>query len=210
MVEIQGTEFSLWWDVDRAKLKGLSFDGRVEWLRKRIDEVLFKPLAVMEKAEHETRVWLAVTELICGGIEAIAGFYGTGHHGPTHRRPNLFCHFVSDFMDKDFSKTALNAKGQSQTYCRHLQDYFRGGLDHGFSIEWGGLWHDGEDGTVGYLRKAGDGNGIAVDPRMLLNDFRQAIHAYFVKLATDGANSTIGNNFQKRFTAILEHRSRTR
>jgi hypothetical protein len=87
MVEIQGTEFSPWWDVDRAKLKGLSFDGRVEWLRKRIDEVLFKPLAVLEKAEHETRVWLAVTELICGGIEAIAGFYGTGHHGPTHRRP---------------------------------------------------------------------------------------------------------------------------
>jgi hypothetical protein len=26
-------------------------------------------------------------------------------------------------------------------------------------IEWGGLWHDGEDGTHGYLRSAGGRQG---------------------------------------------------
>lgn len=96
------------------------------------------------------------------------------------------------------------------TFCQHLQEYFRGGLDHGFAIEWGGLWHSGEDGTHGYLRLAADGKGISVDPRELLTDFRQAVSAYFSRLESDGENSIIGENFQNRFNRILQHRGRIR
>jgi hypothetical protein len=113
-------------------------------------------------------------------------------------------------MHSDFYRKAHSATGDSWTYCQHLQEYFRGGLDHGFAIEWGGLWHDGEDGTHGYLRQAGDGKGIAIDPRTLLNDFCNAVDTYFDRVLRDGENSIIGENFQNRFNRILEHRGRIR
>lgn len=62
----------------------------------------------------------------------------------------------------------------------------------------------------GYLRPVNDGKGIAVDPQLLWNDFRQAVEKYFYQLLVDGPNSTLGKKFEKRFTAILEHRSRKR
>lgn len=211
MVEIEGCKFSLFWDIDRANLKRLSFSGRVEWLQKRIEEVLLKPLKALEQVEGETLVWLAVTELVCAGIEALAGFYGDGRYSPDqHASLKPFCRFVYVFMHSDFSRKAQSASGETWTYCQHLQEYFRGGLDHGFAIEWGGLWHDGDNGMVGYLRPVNDGKGIAVDPRVLLNDFRQAVDAYFKQLLRDGENSIIGENFQKRFDRILEHRGRIR
>ena len=198
MPTIEGIEFSLFWDKDRDALKSLSFPGRAEWLRERVEAVLLKPLDTL-KSEPKTFVWLAATELVCAGIEAFAGFYG-----------KRFCEFVHEFMHADFANTAKNAKGKTWTYCQHLQEYFRNGLDHGFSIEWGGLWHDGENGMPGYLRPVSDSKGIAIDPLTFLDDFRKAVDAYFKKLTIDGENSITGKNFQKRFNAILEHRSRTR
>jgi hypothetical protein len=211
MTIIQGEEFSLFWDIDRIKLKVLPFTGRVEWLQKRVEQVLLNPLKVLEKAETNAFVWLATTELVCAGIESLAGFYGDGRHGPDPH-PNLrpFCRFVYKFMSSNFALRAQSANGESWTYCQHLQEYFRGGLDHGFAIEWGGLWHDGEDGTRGYLRPASDGKGIAIDPRKLLTDFCQAVDGYFSKLLREGENSITGENFQNRFNRILEHRSRIR
>jgi hypothetical protein len=50
------------------------------------------------------------------------------------------------FMHRDFSEVALNKTGQTRTYCEHLQAYFRNGLDHGFTIEWGGIWKADEPG----------------------------------------------------------------
>lgn len=209
---IEGVEFELFWDKDRGKLKSLSFEGRAKWLRQRVEMLLIEPLTVLEKAATPTTfVWLAVTELICAGIESLAGFYGDGRHDPDPH-PNLrpFCRFVYKFMSSNFALKAQSANGETWTYCQHLQEYFRGGLDHGFAIEWGGLWHDGEDGTHGYLRLAGDGKGIAIDPRALLKDFCEATNEYFSKLLRDGENSITGENFQKRFNRILEHRSRIR
>ena len=211
MAEIEGTEFGLWWDVDRTKLKGLSFVGRVEWLRKRMERVLLKPLEALEAREHEMFVWLAVTELLCAGIEALGGFYGcTYQRGKKSKQSSSFCRFIDSFMDQGFSQTAKSAEGKNWTYGEHLEKYFRSGLDHGFSTEWGGLWIDGENGLPGYLRPARDGNGIAVAPRALLLDFRQAVNKYFDQLAKDGEKSLIGRNFQGRFNGILQHKGRTR
>ena len=64
MFKIEGTEFRLFWDMDRPKLAHLSFSGRAEWLQLRTVETLLKPLDVLKKAEGEALVWLAGTELI--------------------------------------------------------------------------------------------------------------------------------------------------
>jgi hypothetical protein len=91
---------------------------------------------VLEQAEHAVFTWLAITELVCAGIEALGGFYGNGQH----RGEKPFCKFVYAFMHSGFGKVAAGSDGKPRTYCQHLQDYFRHGLDHGFSIEWGGIW----------------------------------------------------------------------
>lgn len=194
---IQAKDFSLWWDKDRQRLKTLDFSGRIYWLEKRTQRVLIDPISELEKLGNQAFVWMAVAELICAGIHSLAGFYG-----------GRFCQFVAKFMDKDFSKVAKNKKGQNWTYCEHLQEYFRNCLDHGFYIEWGGLWHDGEDGTRGYLRPAGDNEGIAIDPRTLVKDFCEATNKYFAELKQKGENSPIGQNFIKRFDAILQRKKR--
>ena len=207
MPEIEGTDFSLFWDVDRERLKGLSFPGRSEWLKLRVQETLLKPLDALVAVEKTTFVWLAITELLCAGIESLGGFYGRNR---TKSDPEPFCRFVHAFMSADFSKQAKNTQGKNWTYCEHLQKYFRSGLDHGFAIEWGGIWHSGEDGTTGYLRAAGDGKGIAIDPRILLDDFRQAVDKYFAQLCQEGENSTVGKDFQNRFENLLQQRGKTR
>ena len=76
MALIPGVDFSFFWDLDRTKLKTLPFFGCVEWLQNRVDQVLVKPLDALAILEGNTMVWLAVTELVCAGIESLAGFYG--------------------------------------------------------------------------------------------------------------------------------------
>jgi hypothetical protein len=81
-------------------------------------------------------------------------------------------------------------------------------LDHGFYIEWGGIWSHDEGGTQGYLRPTADNEGIAIDPCTLLKDFCEAKTKYFAELKQKGENSPIGQNFMKRFEAILKRKKR--
>jgi len=178
MAEIQGRNFTLFWDLDRDRLAELPFAGRVVWLRARITETLLNPLAVLENADGAAFVWLATTELVCAGIEALGGFYGGGKDG----RNTPFCRFVDAFMHGDFSKRALDRNGKERSYCEHLQEYFRNGLDHGFAVEWGRLWKADDPSAPGYLRPNPSGEGIAVCPYMLLADFREAVERYFERL----------------------------
>jgi hypothetical protein len=198
-------ELTYFWDIDRPVLAGLSFPGRVEWLRQRIDRTLLQPLGLLEKAHTSLFVWLASTELICAGIQALGGFLGNTQFGEA----TPFCRFVHNFMHSDFSKCALDKDNSRITYCEHLQKYFRNGLDHGFVINWGGLWKANEPGFGGgYLRPNKDGNGIAVCPEMLLSDFRRAVGLYFDRLLSDGEQSVIGKNFTKRFESIMKQGDR--
>jgi hypothetical protein len=194
---IQGNNFSLWWDIDRQELKNLDFSGRVEWLENRTERVLIDPLNELANLTNKAFVWMAVTELVCAGINSLAYFCG-----------GSFCQFVDKFMDKDFSKVAKNKEGEDQSYCEHLWKYFRNCLDHGFYIEWGGIWHHDEGGTQGYLRPTADNEGIAIDPRTLLKDFCEAKNKYFAELKQEGENSKIGKKFTKAFEAILKRKKR--
>lgn len=206
MANIKGIDFSLFWDIDRGDLSKLPFDGRVRWLHERVKMTLLEPLRILEEAQERTYPWLVITELVCSGIEALGGFHADGLHGSRM----FFCGFVHDFMSRDFAKSAPEKNGTHSTYCEHLWGNFRNALSHGFALEWGGLWHSNESGLPGYLRPNKIGEGLAICPRSLLADFRQAVDAHFARLLADGEASRIGASFQRRFQAILTQQGRTR
>jgi hypothetical protein len=83
-------DLTYFWDIDRPVLKALLFAGRVDWLRKRIDKTLLQPIAILEKAHTDAFVWLAITELVCAGIQALGGFLGDSQFG----QGTPFCRFV--------------------------------------------------------------------------------------------------------------------
>jgi hypothetical protein len=203
--QIENEEFTLFWDLDRDKLAAVSFLGRAAWLRARITMVLLVPLDALEKAGGSASSWLATTELVCAGIVALGQFYGGGKNG----RNTPFCRFVDAFMHGDFSKRALDHNGNARSYCEHLQQYFRNGLDHGFAVEWGRLWMANEPDASGYLRPNPSGDGIAVCPQMLLEDFREAVDKYFARLLREGENSLMGRSFGERFENIRTQKIRS-
>ncbi len=212
MANIEGTEFTFLLDIDRPYLSGLSFAGRTEWLEQRIQLTLLTPIDVLVESQQKPFPWLATTALVCDGIEALSGFFGDGRHGiGSASGTSPFCRFVHGFMHSNFSRELPNARGELWTYCQHLQEYFRNGLGHGFSVEWGGLWYsDDPNQQRGYLRPAQNVRGIAICPRTLIEDFRSAVKLYFSKLRNDGENSLVGQNFQDRFNAILKQRGKIR
>jgi hypothetical protein len=163
--------------------------------------VLLGPLTLLVEKHNEEYVWLCTTQLVCAGIDALDGFYGNGSHGSG----TFFCRFVEAFMDPGFRQKALDKKGKSKTYCEHLKNYFRHGLTHGFSIEYGVLSKAAEQGG-NYLSQNGS-NGISVCPEMLVIDFRQAVDSYFSLLVQQGEHSTIGKNFMNRFESIRKQES---
>ena len=57
MAEIEGKQFTLFWDMDRSELPSLSFQGRAEWLQLRIKETLLKPLAILETADRSFKAF---------------------------------------------------------------------------------------------------------------------------------------------------------
>lgn len=210
MFETEGKEFRLFWDMDRKPLQTLSFEGRANWLRHRLNFTLLKPIEAIVDTGEDVFAWLAVTELVCAGIDALSGFYGDKRLAALAGVPEQppFCRFVYAFMHSDFSREILDSKGKNRMYCEHLYMYFRGGLAHGFGIEWGGLWNANTEGLEGYLRPNFDGQGVAICPRAFLTDFRQAVGAYFQKLIREGENSTMGRNFRERFETILQQSSK--
>jgi len=200
MADIEGKNFTLFWDFDRDALRDLNFVGRIEWLRLRVNETLLRPISLLEMHIGEAFVYLAVVELVCAGIESLSDFYGNGNHG----KGSQFCRFVYKFMSSDYEGEALDNEGRSISFCEHLRKYFRNGLDHGFSIQWGGLWHaDEPDLTPGYLRHNKKNEGIAVCPKAFVKDFQNAVELYFQQLSKEGEHSVIGRNFTKRFKSIL-------
>src|SRR5262245_9151143 len=195
---IEGTSFTLFWELDRESLSRLSFLGRVEWLQLRTHKTLLDPLAMLEQQNGSAFVWLAVTELVCAGIEALGGFHGGKKNG-SH---SSFCNFVNSFMRSDFKREAPDLSGQPRTYCWHLQEYFRNGLDDTLGVRYGMLWLSTESDLEGYLRPDPGGVGIAVCPQMLLDDFRHAVDSYFAKLSREGPESLIGINFHRGFERV--------
>ena len=80
-IEIEGQTFSGFFgaDFDANKLRALSYTGRVEWLRFRFNLVFLTPFTRLVALESgDCYVWLCVTNLLCGAVEALAAFEFSG------------------------------------------------------------------------------------------------------------------------------------
>jgi hypothetical protein len=95
-IRIEGQDFTGFFGsgFDADKLRTLSHVGRVAWLRFRFSLVFMTPfnrLVALDTAD--CYVWLCVTNLLCGAVEALAAFEFAGLP--------MLC--FSQFVEKYFS-----------------------------------------------------------------------------------------------------------
>lgn len=135
-VTIEGLEFELFKEYDKAKLPSLTFEGRVAWFEKRVELVLINPLKVLADDSFRNsiknkngNILLCFGTLICGGIEALGGFL----KGRASFRG--FKSFVKGYMDTGWQVTLSYGLPR----WRALRDDFRNGLAHGLTVQKGDL-----------------------------------------------------------------------
>lgn len=207
-IRIEGQDFTGFFGsgFDANKLRALSHAGRVEWLKFRFSLVFmtpFKGLVALDSGN--CYVWLCVTNLLCGAVEALASFEFQG------RDPMLrFSGFVEKYFKPDW-KTPLNLhdpqphRSPATKPAEHLYKYFRCGLEHSFAIEWGGLRHR-EDGATGYLfeRDAmGNLKSLGIVPRELVVDFLAACEQFFKTASSWNPGAQEHERFNQRFEEVF-------
>ncbi|MGD0567055.1 MAG: hypothetical protein ABSA78_01520 [Candidatus Sulfotelmatobacter sp.] len=206
-IGIEGQTFSGFFgaDFDANKLGALSYAGRVEWLRFRFALVFLTPFTKLVALESgDCYVWLCVTNLLCGAVDALAAFEFAGV-------PMLcFSKFVEKYFSPDW-KTPLRlddltpGRSPATTPAQHLYKYFRCGLEHSFAIEWGGLRHR-EDGAPSYLYErtaVGSQKSLGVVPRELVADFLAAVERFFRESASWKPGATEAERFNLRFQEVF-------
>jgi hypothetical protein len=186
---INGRNYTLFIDYDRDKLKRYLEDW-IEWFEQRVLFILIDPIEEIFKKENKQKfdnenftIFLGITTLVCCGIEALGGFYKGKATG------NNFKKFVRDYMCPEYKRD----KRKLET----LHNYFRCGLAHGFCIKQGGIHWGGQ-----YFLEDGD-LGLQIDITELFKDFKQAFFRYLTDLKTANANTSINNNFKKRFKYVF-------
>jgi hypothetical protein len=206
-VEIEGQTFSGFFgaDFDANKLRALSYAGRVEWLHFRFELVFLTPFTKLVALESaDCYIWLCVTNLLCGAVEALAAFEFSG-------LPMLcFSQFVEKYFSPDWKKALrlddlTPRRSSATTPAQHLYKYFRCGLEHSFAIEWGGLRHR-EDGAPTYLfeRKAvGTQKSLGIVPRELVADFLAAVEKFFGTAAGWTPGTSEAERFNLRFEQVF-------
>jgi hypothetical protein len=206
-IRIEGQDFTGFFGsgFDADKLRTLSQIGRVAWLRFRFSLVFMTPfnrLVALDAAD--CYVWLCVTNLLCGAVEALAAFEFAGLP--------MLC--FSQFVEKYFSPAwghALNlddltpGRSPATTPAQHLYKYFRCGLEHSLAIAWGGLRHR-EDGAPGYLFErtaVGAQKSLGVVPRELVTDFLAAVKKFFQTAEAWNPGTAKAVRFNRRFEQVF-------
>ena len=214
-VEIEAQLFTGFFgrEFDADKLRALSHAGRVEWLKFRFNLIFlvpFKELTALDSVD--CYVWLCVTNLLCGAIESLASYEFAGD------TMTGFSRFVEKYFSPDWTEPLtlhdLRPYRPATRPAEHLYRYFRGGLEHSFAIEWGGLRHreDGaplsrrRDGRRMYLfeRKAvGNQNSLGIVPREFVDDFYKAIEQFFQTAASWNVGTQEHQQFNLRFEQVF-------
>ena len=194
-VKIEGKEYTLFIDYDRANLVSLSNKGKIKYFDLRVKKILLNPLKIMTKKrvfielepkDGSSVAWLCIVSLMCAGIEATAGFY----KGDASRQS--FLDFIYKYMNSDFKNNKFNGK----TYGQCIRDYFRNGLSHGFCIKQGGVEHFPKYFEVNKY-------DLQMNPRYFLKDFQQAFVNYVKDLRSETPTSVTVKNFIKRFDNVF-------
>jgi hypothetical protein len=215
-VEIEGQHFTGFFgaNFDADRLRALSHAGRVEWLKYRFNLVLLTPFKRFVALDNnDCYVWLCVTNLLCGAVEALASFEFATNDPMTD-----FSRFVEKYFRPDWRQQLnlhdLRPYRPATRSADHLYKYFRCGLEHSLAIEWGGLRHRDEgivtrqrsDGTYSYLfeRTArGNEQSLGIIPRELVDDFYAAVQKFFESAASWNMGTQEHNNFNLRFGQVF-------
>lgn len=190
--QIEGYDFELYKEYDRANLKKISYKGQVEWFQARVDLVLINPLVVLEddtyrKIIHKNKgdILLCFGTLICNGIEALGSFL----HGKASYKG--FRKFVLTYMDNRWR----TSRPDGVPYWKALREDFRNGLAHGFTVDKGGF-----EASTNYFEMKP--YGLEIDEKLLFQDFKQGYEKYTNDLLSASPMMPLRLNFQKRFKEI--------
>jgi hypothetical protein len=215
-IEIEGQNFTGFFgaNFDADRLRALSHSGRVEWLKYRFNLILLTPFKRFVALDNnDCYVWLCVTNLLCGSIEALASFEFATNDPMTD-----FSSFVEKYFSPDW-RQALNLDDfrpfrPAARPADHLYKYFRCGLEHSLAIEWGGLRHreDGAvtpvrgDGTSSYLFErtaVGNQRSLGIVPREFVDDFYAAVEKFFLTATTWNVGTQERESFNQRFEQVF-------
>ena len=180
-------------DYDRPQLSSLNYIEKVDYLEKRLEKILIKPLEEMlnrikyDKKDHTPVVIFATT--ICISIEAMGKFLDGNIKEESNK---VFKKFISKYMHSDFISQTFDGR----LYVDILWSDFRNGLAHCFYIKNGGI-----EIFSGEFRQYNDKgmHMLEIEPEFLLNDFKNGVNKYLSDLKKSNQNDAIAINFMKIF-----------
>ena len=190
-VIIEGMRFTLQRDYDLAQLRRLSLEGRIEWLRRRVNYVVLTPLRLMMPAKLGELLWskdcngvMLLVTLIALSIEALSQFAFPGLQGD---RFNKFC------MRFLFSSQLKNRSDR----LAWLWQKVRNGLVHNLAILEGGI--ELRRGHRYCFRRTQ--HGVEMDPTVFLDRFDMGCKRFFANLAKHPRSAmriTFAETFERR------------
>jgi hypothetical protein len=197
---IEGKNFTLYYDYDQLRdgnLTHLSEDGKIDWLRLRMQFVFLEPIERLFTAKSPAYRELNSTKpddlparsfviasfsLLLNGIEALGSFLTPKGAGNKQR----FYAFIDKYMKPWGAATPMG------TLKAILWDHFRNGIAHGFCIEHGGI--DNEADIPPGWRVVRDGSGmktyLEIGPNAFFRDFRMGVDLFFEEVKTDPIHRT--------------------
>lgn len=203
---IEHKKFTLYVDYDRNKLHLLSIDGKIEYLKRRLDLVYFKPLRqifkLFRRQAESSKRRASLDFLLIWGVILIAGIEVLGHY-LSYKRSNKDCFrkFIENFMDDEWKKTPQNPPdSKTNKYWEWLRDSFRNGLVHGFYVKRGGFEYLNR-GLLFEERSIDSNILLVVDPRRLWRDFNQGVKEFFKALSDhkSGYRKTFETRFDRTY-----------
>lgn len=189
---IEGQEYTLLKDYDTGKYHYLSFEGKLTYLRSRVDLILIEPLRKIVPSLLENTLGLVLTTAICAGISA-AGTYLKGRRALRGKDKKYFVDFVKKYMDSRLQQEAIDQK----SWADWLYDDVRCGLAHNFTIMNGGI----EVQVRQYVELKQ--SGPEINPEMFLEDFAKGWSNYLEGVAKAGPSKELGHLFEQRFDQVF-------
>jgi len=193
-MKIDGQDYTLLRDYDKGKYQYLTFEGKVEYLRARVELILLSPCrsAMSAAAVENGGMGLVLTTAICAMISA-AGTFLKGKRAPPRQDESFFLDFVHQYMHVDLQQEVPN---HNMTWVGWLYRDVRCGLAHAFAIETGGI-----EISQKYLEVKPYGPEIC--PKQLLEDFASGWTRYLSRVLSDGPGNGLGELFERRFDQIF-------
>jgi hypothetical protein len=219
--QIEGKNFTLFYDYDQLrdgeKLSQLTYDGKIEWFRLRMEAVflepsrrIFNPKSVAHRELNSASSYdlpiraamIAAFSVLLNGIEALGSFMRLPRINGISRNERHFRAFVMKYMsdwDTNVSGTTYQTLYQTVYLPKILWKYFRNGIAHGFVIQGGG----GIDyGTKGKKWKIENGR-LEICPIAFFKDFEVGVKAFFADI--ENPQSSNRSSFRSRFRQLYPY-----